>query len=65
MMKKYKLPEPNFIPVLGINDKLRFRFDYVRGLIEIQDRGVKEIFDLSAIAEKAMMKTNEIITDSV
>ena len=58
-MNEYILPKSQFIPVVSQSGKLRFRFDPLRGLIEIQDRGVKEIFDLVVIAEKAIMQTNE------
>ena len=65
MSNQYQPPKPIFLPVTWQNGKLAFKFDPVRGLIEMQERGVKQVFDLSALAEKVSMKTNEIITDGI
>ena len=62
---QYQPPKPVFVPVTWQNGKLAFKFDPLRGLIELQERGVKQVFDLSVLAENAVSKTNEIITDSV
>jgi hypothetical protein len=47
----YKAPKQRFVPVV-INNKLVFRFDPERGLIEWQCRGEKHIIDLAEYAEK-------------
>lgn len=42
----YRTPKAQFVPVV-VNNKLIFRFDPQRGLIEYQSRGEKHIIDLT------------------
>lgn len=58
-MNHYQPPRPSFVPVTWQNGKLAFRIDLQRGLIEMQERGVKEVFDLASIIEKARIEANE------
>lgn len=58
-MNHYQPPRSNFISVTWQNGKLAFRIDLQRGLIEMQERGVKEVFDLASIVEKAERETVE------
>lgn len=46
----YRAPKSQFVPVV-INNKLAFRFDPTRGLIEWQHRGEKHIIDLADYTE--------------
>jgi hypothetical protein len=46
----YKAPKAQFVPVV-VNNKLVFRFDPVRGLIEWQHRGEKHVIDLADYAD--------------
>lgn len=43
---KYQAPKAQFVPVV-IRNKLLFKYDPVRGLIEIQERGEKHLIDLA------------------
>lgn len=45
----YKSPQSNYRNVV-FRGKLLFRFDPVRGLIELQERGEKILVDLSVVA---------------
>lgn len=45
----YQAPKSQFVPVV-VNNKLIFRFDPQRGLIEYQSRGEKYIIDLAEYA---------------
>lgn len=49
MLPTYQAPKPQFVPVV-VNNKLVFRFDPKRGLIEWQHRGEKHIIDLAEYA---------------
>lgn len=51
----YKAPKAQFVPVV-INNKLVFRFDPQRGLIEYQSRGEKHIIDLAEYAEGSELR---------
>jgi hypothetical protein len=46
---RYKAPKAQFVPVV-VNNKLVFRFDPTRGLIEYQSRGEKHVIDLADYA---------------
>ncbi len=48
---RYKAPKAQFVPVV-VNNKLAFRFDPVRGLIEWQHRGEKHVIDLADYASE-------------
>jgi len=50
-MTKYQTPIAKYISVVFSNGKLAFKFDPDRGLIEIQERGQREVFDLAQIAK--------------
>jgi hypothetical protein len=45
----YKAPKAQFVPVV-VNNKLVFRFDPTRGLIEYKSRGEKHVIDLADYA---------------
>lgn len=56
MIDTYQPPKPSFIPVVNRAGRLLFKFDPQRGLIEIQDRGEKEIVDLAILIANAEQK---------
>lgn len=62
--KVLTLPKSQYIPVTK-NGKLLFKFDPVRFLIEIQQRGVKEVIDLTVIAEKELTKPDDFVKNGV
>lgn len=57
--KSYVTPVTNYMPVIR-NGRILFRFDPIRGVIEIQTRGEMETVDLAAeVAQHAQRCTSE------
>lgn len=59
MNTPYTPPKSNYISVVSTRTgRTLFRIDLARGIIELQDRGVKECVDLAAIANGHGGSTN-------
>lgn len=61
-MNTYTPPKSAYIPVVSKRTgRLLFKIDMIRGIIEVQERGIKEYVDLGALAEGEHAKPNSVV----